>query len=616
MDLEASIVERLTKLQKWQMEQQQRLLKQQKAQRELLTLEQGRMYEALALSVNDLDNDNNDNTSTKENDTHSLLGVNPLSPLPKDDGLIQSLNKDCETLVPTKLEENEGELPKTSIKRPFLKKGQGLARFRMQNSVKSISKAPSNIKENKKKHSFDTSSLDSKIEKELEEIRVFELMEKKAENSSFCSTSSAVVAFLQQSTPMKINKPKETKCIQGYCTMSNENSTYNNDLEILHVQGDRKNSHDNIDHGLSIRFAEYHEYQTYGLVDALSVSSESITTTRNNLTDGKAWSNCSSIDSSTNTEQIIIPEAQEIQANVNIENRVPSGTVEILKNRLLELEKEINIFRQENILMSSQREKLHQERQKLYQDLEKREIEFDNKKQEFENKLAEEKKKITSDKLALENRLKHAQEQAQKNKCERLKSQNLRVELEHLKQDYKEKESHWNAAQARHKSQLRILRVENNKLKEEIQQLNAKLDKKKKINPAGHSKIFAQINKQIQQIPKNQEEENKEEPPQSMENVIRRREFYKTLVQDATADLDLEKEQVTTVQHADGRIEYWYSNGNVKKVLPDERITKMIYHNGDVREIDSNGKIKYFYASNCTWHTTFPNGLEVLEFNE
>ncbi|XP_011499924.1 PREDICTED: centromere protein J [Ceratosolen solmsi marchali] len=74
------------------------------------------------------------------------------------------------------------------------------------------------------------------------------------------------------------------------------------------------------------------------------------------------------------------------------------------------------------------------------------------------------------------------------------------------------------------------------------------------------------------------------------------------------------KQGIREVNHPDGHIEYWYPNGNVKKVFPDKFLTKIIYYNGDVSETDKNGNVKYFYASLRTWHTTMSDGLEILEF--
>ena len=55
MDIEASVVERLQKLRQWQLEQQERLLKQQQIQRDMLTQKQDCMYKALELSIQELD---------------------------------------------------------------------------------------------------------------------------------------------------------------------------------------------------------------------------------------------------------------------------------------------------------------------------------------------------------------------------------------------------------------------------------------------------------------------------------------------------------------------------------------------------------------------------------
>ncbi|XP_046734138.1 centromere protein J [Diprion similis] len=76
----------------------------------------------------------------------------------------------------------------------------------------------------------------------------------------------------------------------------------------------------------------------------------------------------------------------------------------------------------------------------------------------------------------------------------------------------------------------------------------------------------------------------------------------------------VDKQGIKEVQHADGRVEFWYPNGNVKKISADGMVTKLIYYNGDVCESRKDGSVKYFYATTRTWHTTMPDGLEILEF--
>lgn len=68
--------------------------------------------------------------------------------------------------------------------------------------------------------------------------------------------------------------------------------------------------------------------------------------------------------------------------------------------------------------------------------------------------------------------------------------------------------------------------------------------------------------------------------------------------------------------YSDGRKEMWYPNGNLKKISADGSLTKMIYYNGDVKETLSDGTVKYFYAETKTWHTTYSDGQEILEFPE
>ena len=41
----------------------------------------------------------------------------------------------------------------------------------------------------------------------------------------------------------------------------------------------------------------------------------------------------------------------------------------------------------------------------------------------------------------------------------------------------------------------------------------------------------------------------------------------------------------------------------------------MLYYNKDIKETNVNeGTVKYYYADNNTWHTTYIDGLEILEY--
>jgi hypothetical protein len=362
MAIEATIVEQLQELRKWQTQRQEELIKQQQIQREKLSNEQSRIYHALSLSVEEMSlsdqslkeligkekediisdlidfdtpdeqyksqsdnfphatliNEKNSNKSLnlKESKNNKLglesnlecnnsynqhsynshISIDSLQSfssrmsdrqqIPLDEMPVPSPKKDFNTLLEERLKESEAinikNKSKPLIKKPFLKKGQGLARFMpnsnsneilkgtgrprsasfststQSNNIKPrssklercnslprskptdtlkksttnsvfLSQPKSNIKnvpplrkktrnkpissmlnsivERKKPMEVisDTNSSDLEIKnkRELDEVRIFELLEDKAENSSFCSTSSTVIAFLQQSTPLK-----------------------------------------------------------------------------------------------------------------------------------------------------------------------------------------------------------------------------------------------------------------------------------------------------------------------------------------------------------------------------------------------------------------------------
>lgn len=71
------------------------------------------------------------------------------------------------------------------------------------------------------------------------------------------------------------------------------------------------------------------------------------------------------------------------------------------------------------------------------------------------------------------------------------------------------------------------------------------------------------------------------------------------------------------IRKPDGTKELKFPNGNVKLISADGKYSKFIYYNGDMKENFYNeGRIKYYYAETKTFHTTHPDGLEVLEFPE
>jgi hypothetical protein len=69
------------------------------------------------------------------------------------------------------------------------------------------------------------------------------------------------------------------------------------------------------------------------------------------------------------------------------------------------------------------------------------------------------------------------------------------------------------------------------------------------------------------------------------------------------------------IANEDGSKDIWYPNGNIKKISADGLLVKMLYFNKDIKETNVNeGTVKYYYAQTNVWHTTYVDGLEILEF--
>uniref|UniRef100_A0A182VQY0 Centromere protein J C-terminal domain-containing protein n=1 Tax=Anopheles minimus TaxID=112268 RepID=A0A182VQY0_9DIPT len=78
---------------------------------------------------------------------------------------------------------------------------------------------------------------------------------------------------------------------------------------------------------------------------------------------------------------------------------------------------------------------------------------------------------------------------------------------------------------------------------------------------------------------------------------------------------ELIKSMKREIVNADGSRDIWYPNGNLKKISADGMIIRMLYFNKDIKETNmTDGTTKYYYFETNTWHTTYLDGLEILEF--
>lgn len=85
-----------------------------------------------------------------------------------------------------------------------------------------------------------------------------------------------------------------------------------------------------------------------------------------------------------------------------------------------------------------------------------------------------------------------------------------------------------------------------------------------------------------------------------------------------------EEEIQGEINHPDGKVEKVYKNGcrvvlfpngTRKEVSADGKSITVTFFNGDVKQVMPDERVVYYYAAAQTTHTTYPEGLEVLHFS-
>ncbi|XP_011292576.1 centromere protein J [Musca domestica] len=383
----------------------------------------------------------------------------------------------------------------------------------------------------------------------------------------------------------------------------------------------------------------------------------------------------------------------------------------LIKIRLEELEKEIAIFKENNLqLMKAKQEHELLISQHAQEQLEASERLKDERIQ-MELYLHDERMKLEEDKRKFEQQCK-MKTQAAASK-ERKEMEKLREQVAQLEAQLKTKDSNHAAAQARWRTQLRTMEREEKRLHEQIEILtkeNKRLENEAvKASRENNNKLLQEINRNIAKLAPKQTQHasisfpNDDQPPvlptskiipnknsktspskkhkrpikanvsnrtpkqshsfpetpSSDENVSdSETKFQKRAtkspqgkiqydVGEEDDDDDILKELQTTkplrptpnvdatkttksnenkspgdddnmkreILNADGSKDIWYPNGNLKKISADGMLIRMLYYNKDIKETNINeGTVKYYYHETNTWHTTYLDGLEILEF--
>ncbi|CAG9805053.1 unnamed protein product [Chironomus riparius] len=328
---------------------------------------------------------------------------------------------------------------------------------------------------------------------------------------------------------------------------------------------------------------------------------------------------------------------------------------ELLMMKLQEIEKEKSSIIKIRSELELDKIQLENERDDIFERLKDEKI-------RMEMEIHDEKMKIEQQKQKLDKMLRDAKNPTKKEREEVTK---LKETIEELKEEMKSKEVRHGSSQARYRSQIKVLEKENQTLKLELEaerKDNKKLElENARLKRETNSKMLQEINKNIAKLSqpevltkkpeiKKTEVRRKSEPaskpapkkkPQIIQEILSSEEsstdddenqgtdinLIRTRSSDpirktstiqnrtSTSSSDILTEMKREIVNSDGSKDIWYPNGNLKKISADGMMIRMLYYNKDIKETNINeGTVKYYYADTNTWHTTYVDGLEILEY--
>lgn len=327
---------------------------------------------------------------------------------------------------------------------------------------------------------------------------------------------------------------------------------------------------------------------------------------------------------------------------------------QVLREKVIELESEIEKFKAENTSLA----KLRIERESALEKLRKEIAEFEQQKARELARIEEYKKEETR-KLQKERKVFAKYTAAARtfpDKKEREEIQALKQQITDLQEDLKRKETKWSSTHGRLRSQIEMLVKENTDLREEIKVMERfRLDAWKRAEAIESSpkacqyvtatkrddtmKSHVSSGVQVEKYKKNYlpaqgnpTRRSKSVPPRDLgssekgQAALPREPLEPLHFPDLEYKNKEEKEEEIQgeVSHPDGKVEKVYKNGRRvvlfpngtrKEVSADGKSITVTFFNGDVKQVMPDERVVYYYAAAQTTHTTYPEGLEVLHFS-
>ncbi|XP_075706113.1 centrosomal P4.1-associated protein [Rhinoderma darwinii] len=341
---------------------------------------------------------------------------------------------------------------------------------------------------------------------------------------------------------------------------------------------------------------------------------------------------------------------------------------QLLKEKLVELETEIERFKMENASLA----RLREDKEKTLETLRKEVADFEQQKAKeltrIEEYKMEEIKKLQKERKVFE---KHASAaRAIPDKKEREEIQTLKHQIKDLQEELKKKETKWSTTHVRLRNQIETLLKENGELREEIKFMEKvrvetwkkaeAVESRKKTSEAPTTQLKRSesvsplhLLKQRQTLAPEPEKSTKILRSQSPIKGLSSRSFRQMSLSDSSnseaskgkptgsvasttpqvllaepkSDSSTVKDHVDVqgeITYPDGKVErilrngchvILFPNGTHKEVSPDGKSTTVTFFNGDVKQVMADQRVIYYYADAQTTHTTYPDGLEILQFS-
>ena len=359
------------------------------------------------------------------------------------------------------------------------------------------------------------------------------------------------------------------------------------------------------------------------------------------------------------------------------ESNPPTATLQqhqkILKQKLAELETEIELFRNHNAVLTKMKQDHELDKIRLAEEQLEATEKLADERIKLEVYLHDERMKLAEEQTKLEKRVK---ELKQPNRKEREEVTRLKEQVANLQKDIADRDQKHVAAQGRLRAQLRNAEKEVKDFAHEVEQLkkdNKKLESENvRLRRQSNTKMLNEINKNIAKLAPAVSQHSSpvdvrtsstlNETRKSSGNVARQRSRTKSVPNLAKSVVVVESSSTATsssseesdtnleelkepkrnsnafkenfewqsqpplepsleqtfkreILNEDGSKDIWYPNGNLKKISPDTMVIRMLYYNKDIKETNiAEGTVKYYYAETNTWHTSYLDGLEILEF--